>query len=97
MLENGYIQIYTGDGKFQSESSDEENAAVQEYLAQRSVDGADQWTCTPASKVEVPEEDELYDREKDPFQLHNVISEHPDVAERLLKKLNLFMQDLRTV
>lgn len=68
--------------------------AGDEYKKAHSLDGADQWTCTPGAKVEVPEMDELYDRGKDPFQLHNVIAEHPDVAENLLKKLNLFMQDL---
>ena len=68
--------------------------STSEYKKAHSLDGADQWTCTPGAKVEVPESDELYDRHKDPFQLHNVIAEHPDVASKLLNQLNLFMQDL---
>ncbi len=51
------------------------------------LDGADQWTCTPGSTVEVPADDELYDRHKDPFQLHNLISERPDIAKELLQTL----------
>ncbi len=88
------VKMYNGADKFKQMATEEENASAKEYMSQRSVDGADQWTCTPASKVEVPQGDELYDREKDPFQLHNVIAEHPDVAGRMLKTLNLFMQDL---
>lgn len=59
------------------------------------LDGADQWTCVPNSSTEVPEKDELYDRKKDPFQLHNVIDRHPDVARRLLLQLTDFMDDLK--
>ncbi len=60
-----------------------------------SLDGADQWTCSPNSVASVPEEDELYDRKQDPFQLNNIISKHPAVAADLLKKLTMFMAELR--
>ena len=60
----------------------------------RTLDGAAQWTCTPGARVDVPEGDELYDRHTDPFQLNNVIADHPDVARDLLKKLKLYIQDL---
>ena len=54
------------------------------------------WTCTPHSKVSIPEKDELYDRKTDAFQQNNIISQNPDVAEELLKKLKLFIGELRT-
>ncbi len=72
--------------------SEEEEA----HKAAASLDGEDQWTCTPGSKVEVPERDELYDRKKDQAQLNNVVDQHPEVAEELLRKLKLFMGELRT-
>lgn len=59
------------------------------------LDGADQWTCTPNSIAEVPDIDELYDRRKDPFQLNNVIDKHPEVAKEMLKKLLLYMEELK--
>ncbi len=59
-----------------------------------SLDGQDQWTCSPNSLADVPDTDELYDRKKDPFQLNNVIGKHQDVAEQMLKKLKLHMEDL---
>jgi hypothetical protein len=60
-----------------------------------STDGAEQWTCSPGSTVEVPDEDELYDRKKDPFQLNNVIKKNPKAAEDMLRKLKLFISDLQ--
>ncbi len=60
-----------------------------------SLDGEAQWTCTPGSVAEVPEQDELYDRTTDPFQLHNVADKHPDVCRDMLKQLRLFMEELR--
>ncbi len=59
------------------------------------IDGADQWTCTPSSTADVPEKDELYNRKTDPFQLKNVIGEHPDVARKLFENLFNFMEELR--
>jgi arylsulfatase A-like enzyme len=53
------------------------------------------WTCTPHSKVDVPEKDELYDRLEDPFQQQNIIDKNPETAERLLKQLKLFIGELR--
>jgi arylsulfatase A-like enzyme len=65
------------------------------HKATLTTDGAEQWTCTPGSAVEVPEEDELYDRRKDPFQLNNVIKQNPKVAEDMLRKMKLFITDLQ--
>ncbi len=99
-------QMYTGIGDminssgFQSaEAINAANAfeseALKLYEEQRALDQASQWTCTPGSRVDVPEGDELYDRKKDPFQLNNVIKQHPDVAENLLRTLRTFMSDLK--
>ncbi len=63
--------------------------------AAASLDGADQWTCTPSATFVMPEGDELYNRKTDAFQLNNVIKEHPDIAKDLLQKLRLFMSDLQ--
>ena len=54
------------------------------------------WTCTVGAKVDVPDDDELYDRKKDPFQLNNLIKKHPAKAEELLQKLKLIIGELRT-
>ena len=70
------------------------NEAYEEYLSQRSIDGAEQWTCTPSSKTDVPDTDELYDRKSDPFQLHNVIDEYPDIASQLMRQLIAYMKEL---
>ncbi len=72
----------------------EDLAAFAEYSKTLSLDGADQWTCTPGARVDVPAQDELYNRKTDPFQLHNVISKHPDVAEDLLRRLKVAMADI---
>ncbi len=71
------------------------NEALEEYKKGLTLDGADQWTCTPGSTQEVPAEDQLFDRKKDPFQLNNVIKENPDVAARMLKTLMTAMEDFR--
>lgn len=97
-LAEAYVQIYTyadnERAKKRFGADLVENVLSESAKAGRTLDGADQWTCTPGGRVDVPEGDELYDRHTDPFQLNNVIDEHRDVAEKLLKKLNLFMQDL---
>ena len=71
------------------------NTAQEQYKDAATLDGEAQWTCTPGSLAEVPETDELYDRRADPFQLRNVIAEHPDVARKLLLKLRDAMDDLK--
>ena len=65
------------------------------HQATLTVDGEAQWTCTPGSSVQVPEHDELYNRKNDPFQLHNLIAEKPDVAEALFRKLRTYIEDLQ--
>jgi arylsulfatase A-like enzyme len=59
------------------------------------LDGEDQWTCTPGSVAELPERDELYDRKADPFQLKNVIDKHPEKAKELFQQLREYMAELR--
>lgn len=101
-------QIYTGfamnaaagpmDDPAVDEPTEGEPASAEEaYKRQRTLDGAEQWTCTPGSKAELHEGDELYDRRADPFQLNNVIDQYPDVAKELLRKLTAFIEDLKAM
>jgi arylsulfatase A-like enzyme len=53
------------------------------------------WTCTPGSEAEMPEGDELYERESDQFQLKNLAEEKPELGKELLDQLREFMTDLR--
>ena len=69
--------------------------ALERYKKGLTLDGADQWTCTPGSLREVPSEDQLFDRETDPFQLNNIIHEHPEVARKLLNTLLTTMEDYK--
>jgi len=43
------------------------------------------------------EPDELYDRETDPLELHNVADEHPDVCEMMRARLQKFWEDARSL
>ncbi|NNL75241.1 MAG: sulfatase-like hydrolase/transferase, partial [Desulfobacterales bacterium] len=52
------------------------------------------WSCTPGEVV-LPEGDELYDRQKDPFQLDNIIVQNPAIAKELLQQLKMHMAQLR--
>jgi arylsulfatase A-like enzyme len=54
-----------------------------------------QWTCVPGSLTEVPELDGLYNRHEDPFQLNNVIQQHPEKARELFDQLREFMMELK--
>ena len=54
------------------------------------------WSCTAGAKVIVPENDELFDRRKDPFQLNNLITKMPEKAEEMLQKLKLRIGELRS-
>ncbi len=69
--------------------------AFSKHKETATIDGEEMWTCTPGSAIIVPDEDELYDRKKDPFQLHNRIKEYPKVGEELYRKLREFMSELR--
>ena len=71
------------------------NKVQDEYKKNASLDGAAQWTCTPGSTTSVPEDDALYDRTKDMFQLNNVISQYPEKAKEMFDQLRLFMSELR--
>ena len=79
-------------GKSSKAPINEEEA---KFKAAASVDGEDQWTCTPGAAAQVPEQDELYDRHKDPFQLHNIAASHQDVCAELLQTLRSFMSELK--
>ena len=88
-----YAECGTGHDGFDKGRENELDAAA-DYKAAHSLDGHDQWTCTPGALAELPEKDELYNRKEDPFQLRNVINEYPDVAEELLKRLLAYIKDL---
>ncbi len=91
-------EVYTGFGEAISGNEKKETAEISdteaEYAAQRSLDDASQWTCTPASKSDVPDGDELYDRKNDPFQLNNIIDKHPEVAKQLFDQLREYITEL---
>ena len=60
------------------------------------LDGEDQWTCTPGSIAKVPERDQLFDRLADPFQLANISAKEPKRAKELFDSLRDFLAELRT-
>ena len=72
----------------------EETDSMALYKEHVSLDDEEQWTCNPGTKAELRGKDELYDRRNDPWQLNNVIEDHPDIADELLAKLTAFMEDL---
>ena len=53
------------------------------------------WTCAAGSLAETPEENELYDRRKDPYQQRNLLQQQPDVARDLHGHLMDLMLNLR--
>ncbi|MCL4467117.1 MAG: sulfatase [Chloroflexi bacterium] len=59
------------------------------------LDGEDQWTCTPGSIASVPERDQLFDRQADPYQLNNIAAKDPGRASELYAQLRDFMAELR--
>jgi arylsulfatase A-like enzyme len=65
--------------------------------ATKDLQNDDMWTCTPHSEIAIPEKDELYDRREDPYQLQNIIGKKPEEAKELLRKLRLFIGELRTL
>ncbi len=75
----------------------EEMDAATFHKEAASLDGKDQWTCTPTSTSEVPARDELYDRKNDPFQLNNIIDKEPEVAKKLYDQLREFMTELQVM
>lgn len=60
------------------------------------LDGEEQWTCTPGSMATVPAADVLFDRPADPFQLKNIADKHPKKAMELYNALRDFMAKIRT-
>jgi arylsulfatase A-like enzyme len=60
------------------------------------LDGEEMWTCTPGSVAEVPERDQLFDRQDDPCQLNNIAQKDPGRAAELYAQLREFMAELRT-
>ncbi|MHC1713240.1 MAG: sulfatase [Solidesulfovibrio sp.] len=79
--------------KKEASQLDYTNKDVAEELAEKE----EMWSCTAGAKQEVPESDELYDRRRDPFQLNNLIAEKSEVAGELLKKLKLYIGELKTM
>jgi len=71
------------------------NRAYEEHLKNATLDGEDPWTCTSAAISEVPERDELYDRNEDPFQLNNIAGKNKKVAEEMLASLREFMAEIK--
>ncbi len=55
--------------------------------AAQTTDGEAMWTCTPGAAYIVNDQDELYDRQNDPFQLKNVIEDYPEVAKMMYDRL----------
>ena len=72
------------------------SAAEERLRRAATLDGEDQWTCTPGSVAEVPEKDVLFDRKADPFQLNNIANKDPKKAAELYQTLREFMAELRT-
>ncbi|MHB1131785.1 MAG: sulfatase [Chloroflexota bacterium] len=60
------------------------------------LDGEEQWTCTPGSVAALPERDLLFDRREDPYQLNNIAQKDPGRASELYAQLREFMAELRT-
>jgi len=79
--------------KFMGESV---NTLQQRMKEVATLDGEQQWTCTPGSIAQVPESDQLFDRQADPFQLNNIASKDPKQAAKMYDQLREFIADLRT-
>ncbi|MHB1416607.1 MAG: sulfatase [Chloroflexota bacterium] len=60
------------------------------------LDGEEQWTCTPGSIATVPERDQLFDRREDRYQLNNIAQKDPGRASELYAQLREFIAELRT-
>ena len=73
------------------------SSAREQYKDAATLDGEAQWTCTPGSVASVPENDELYDRHNDPFQLRNLTKEKSEVAKDLLFKLRYRISELKAL
>ncbi len=67
---------------------------LKKHRASVTLDGEAQWTCTPGAAYITPEGDEMYNRREDPFQLHNVIDEYPEMAQILLNQLKDFIAEM---
>ena len=93
-----YAELETAEKAKKAESGELSGANAQEqYKDAATLDGEAQWTCTPGSVASVPDTDELYDRRNDPFQLHNLIKEQPEVAQDLLFKLRYRISELKAL
>ncbi len=72
----------------------EDKDAATRHKESATLDGEEQWTCTPGAIAALPEKDELYDRKKDPHQLNNIIEQNPEAAKEMWDKLREFMTEL---
>ena len=98
------IELYRGGtlktashlNKLFGESMSDWQKHLKEAAEVATLDGEEQWTCTPGSVAQVPERDQLFDRKADPFQLNNIASKDPKRAKELFDQLRDFMAELRT-
>jgi arylsulfatase A-like enzyme len=89
----GAIASVRGNIKYMSDFT-----AQDAYNMLKNVIGADAeaiWTGTPSLSAQVPQNDELYDRKADPFQLQNIAGKHEKKAAELYTTLSDFMANLR--
>ena len=62
--------------------------------AAQTTDGEAMWTCTPGAAYITNDQDELYDRHADPFQLKNVIDKYPEIARQMYTMLMAAKADI---
>ncbi len=93
-IDNSHLSVTGGMMGELAKTSQEVNDTATRHKESASLDGADQWTCTPTSSTDVPEKDELYDRKNDPFQLNNVAEQYPEIARKMYDTLREFMTEL---
>jgi hypothetical protein len=83
-------------GKVMGESVGDVEKRLKEREAIMTLDGEDQWTCTPGSIADLPDTDEMFDRKADPFQLNNIIKKDKKRAEELYDQIREFMGQVIT-
>ncbi len=91
---SGKSNFFGNEDKKIAVPKEKEEDVQKRYKEAATLDGADQWTCTPGSSTEVPEKDELYDRKNDPYQLNNLIETHPEAAKMMYDMLREFMTEM---
>lgn len=82
------------DGHLKGDDKSDAKDAAERTKEAYTQGGEEQWTCTPGALFSMPEEDELYYRHTDPFQLNNIADKHPEVAKNMLGKLRRLISNL---